>query len=844
MNLRGFGIGAILLAASAAGLAAGEVGPEVYQRAATYTYGSSRRDLALIEEEVRTSTPEQYKAIAAKLVEAIKAPNATVDSKRYLLRMLGIAGSPQDIPLLAGYLKDENLSHAARYALEPMADPAAGEAIRQALGEVKGKLLLGMISSVEARRDAKAVGALSGLAGDSDLEVATAAVAALGEVGTKEAAKALEQAAAKGPEALGRPLARARVACAERLAAAGERAQAVEIYRSLMDPKQLTMFRIAGLKGLMAALERGEAVKLIAEMLQGDDAALKNATLSAFCTSTDKELKDAVVAQLPGFKPAAQAALLSLLGDQTDVNARAALLEIVQKGADPALRVAALECLATHGTGEDVPFLIKLAAKGEGPESAAARKTLDRMTGAGVNEALRLMLDTTDAGVRGMVLGICASRKVVAALPVLVKLMGGGDVSGALEAVKALEALGRADELAALCALMATTGDAGLREAAERSATAICARTSDKDGCAMNVLPALGKATSAAGSMAVLRLLPRVKTESALAAVRQAVNDKEAEVAEVAVSTLCDWPELAAAPLLLDLAKTTRNPTHAVRAIQGCLRLAGMRDKPMPERVGIYRSVLQAAKRPGDRARALAGAADIPSVEALELLRESLKNPDLAIEAAQALIRLAKQVGPLLGDQAVVALEDIKKVANASDQLKKAAEDAAKDAKNAGQVNGYIIAWLLAGPYTEQGKGGTELFDVAFPPEKPDAKNVEWRPCLVPPAVKMVQLDKILTGNERVAYLKAGIVSEKPQEVLLEVGSDDGVKIWVNGQVVHANNAVRGCQEGQDKVKVKLNQGPNTLLFKVTQGGGEWSLIARVRSASGGEPEGLMISAR
>jgi hypothetical protein len=65
------------------------------------------------------------------------------------------------------------------------------------------------------------------------------------------------------------------------------------------------------------------------------------------------------------------------------------------------------------------------------------------------------------------------------------------------------------------------------------------------------------------------------------------------------------------------------------------------------------------------------------------------------------------------------------------------------------------------------------------------------------------------------------------------MGSDDGLKVWLNGRVVHANNAVRPCSPGQDKVKVKLKAGANDLLLKVTQGGGEWSACCRVRSPDG-----------
>jgi len=97
----------------------------------------------------------------------------------------------------------------------------------------------------------------------------------------------------------------------------------------------------------------------------------------------------------------------------------------------------------------------------------------------------------------------------------------------------------------------------------------------------------------------------------------------------------------------------------------------------------------------------------------------------------------------------------------------------------------------------------------------------------------LIEIDKVLDGQDRVAYLRTRIASAKAQDAVLLVGSDDGVKIWLNGRVVHANNAVRPCAPDQDKAPIQLKQGSNALLVKVTQGGGEWSVCVRLRSPDG-----------
>ena len=75
--------------------------------------------------------------------------------------------------------------------LEPIPDPSVDDALRDALGKLKGRPLVGVIGSIGVRRDSKALDALGKLLKDSDGAVAHAAARAIGSLGTPAAAKAL-----------------------------------------------------------------------------------------------------------------------------------------------------------------------------------------------------------------------------------------------------------------------------------------------------------------------------------------------------------------------------------------------------------------------------------------------------------------------------------------------------------------------------------------------------------------------------------------------------------------------------------------------------------------------------
>ena len=65
----------------------------------------------------------------------------------------------------------------------------------------------------------------------------------------------------------------------------------------------------------------------------------------------------------------------------------------------------------------------------------------------------------------------------------------------------------------------------------------------------------------------------------------------------------------------------------------------------------------------------------------------------------------------------------------------------------------------------------------------------------------------------------------------LEIGSDDGVKVWQNGQVIHSNQTTRALQQVQDKVTARLEPGRNLFVFKVDNGNGGGGFALGVRAS-------------
>ncbi|MHA1253526.1 MAG: hypothetical protein ACTSRP_26365 [Candidatus Helarchaeota archaeon] len=59
-----------------------------------------------------------------------------------------------------------------------------------------------------------------------------------------------------------------------------------------------------------------------------------------------------------------------------------------------------------------------------------------------------------------------------------------------------------------------------------------------------------------------------------------------------------------------------------------------------------------------------------------------------------------------------------------------------------------------------------------------------------------------------VYYFAFVIINRNPRNVVMSVGSDDGIKIWQNGNLIHNNNAYRPIQTDQDQIQ-EVGSGQN-----------------------------------
>jgi glucose/arabinose dehydrogenase len=78
-------------------------------------------------------------------------------------------------------------------------------------------------------------------------------------------------------------------------------------------------------------------------------------------------------------------------------------------------------------------------------------------------------------------------------------------------------------------------------------------------------------------------------------------------------------------------------------------------------------------------------------------------------------------------------------------------------------------------------------------------------------------------------YLYATLTSPVKQSLELSMGSDDGLRVWLNGKLIHDLDVPRGLDPTADRVRFDLAAGVNHVLFKICDGvmGFDFQVLAR-----------------
>jgi HEAT repeat protein len=778
-------------------------------------------------------------------VSGVLRSNAPSSVKAFLLRQLQVVAAEESVEAVAAFLDDEELCAPATATLQAVGNDSAKAALLDALPEaptVNRVSIMGALGDLRVREAADVL-AKETLADDP--QVRRLALDALARIGGPDAAPLLQEAMEANSWREYANNAACMLEYLLHLAENGHRKLATDILFSLWDsstgdastPIHVRIAALATLADVLGPDSTGRVIQALAD----ENVELRAAAQYIAVNLRGAQVVDRYLHELENLPPRGKVALLRVLAERKAADALPEIKACL-RDKDQEVRAAAIQAAIRLGGAEVVPDFVTLLAGGTEQDRKEARRSLVNSSDPRVNHRLSGLLREVSSEVGAHLISILADRHAYEEMDVLLRASTHPGRPVRLAAIDAIGRLADADAVEHLLGLLVRAEDDRERQQVEEALTRVCQRAEAAGQCTG---PLLGGFHTAAVSdqASLLRVLGSVGGSEALDAILAALDGPQEELRDAAADAIMKWTDVAAAPALLARSRQIADVKAHVLLLRAYANLVSLDEAlSVQQRLDMYSAGLDASRRNEEKKLFLARLGEVPDERTAELLELFLAEPGLSSEAAAAMIRVAEGLLPAQWPAARDILErlsDRSVTADVSEQFEAAT-------RRLQEFGGFITDWWVAGPYMVQDMEGNELLEVSFPPEQPGAEGVAWKKQPVtadPSRYWFIDLLESIGGEHRAAYLRTRVYSPREQSALLEVGSDDGIAVWLNGASVHKNKILRVCGRGQDKIEVLLRAGWNDLLLKVTNNGGGWAASARVRASDGGPLEGVYAKA-
>ena len=460
--------------------------------------------------------------------------DAELFAKAKACQRLAIIGTSKSVPVVAQLLADPVLSHYARIALETNPSPEVDKVFRGALSELKGRQLVGVINSIATRKDTQSVDALLPLAVGDNLEVAAAAVSALGMLATPESISAVQMALTQ-KRSLRVTAADACLTAADRLLVDGKNAAALLVLTALRKAELPKHINVASRLGEIRTASQN-VTELMNSYLRNKDPALFRIGLELAHHLTDATTTGQLVEHLDTLSPARQILLLHVLGNRGETSALPAIIEAANSDDDEIL-FAAVSVLGTLGDASVIPILLQTAVSGDEDLAIIARDSLELLGGKDVDNQLANRLENSGGQERLVLVDVAGRRGIQQVIPLLLKYVSSDDPelrNSAIDGLGMTVGLKDFPQLLDQMLAMASTPSAAPMKEALRKA---CQRMGDQDAASQVLLNRMTNASPAAQTE-LMDLLIYVGGQQALAGAQAAAAGDDDAAANAATQVL------------------------------------------------------------------------------------------------------------------------------------------------------------------------------------------------------------------------------------------------------------------------------------------------------------------
>jgi HEAT repeat protein len=306
--------------------------------------------------------------------------------------------------------------------------------------------------------------------------------------------------------------------------------------------------------------------------------------------------------------------------------------------------LAAINALGRIGDESCLSTLLFTALDADANIAESAKSALAGLPGDKVDAEILTLLPEYQGKLYLLLIELVGLRRIDA-VPELLQALEHSD-QGVRHA--ALTSLGQTVTLKRLSVLIARVvspkhpQDAPVAQQALRMASV---RMPDREACAAELALAMQRAKATTTKSTLLEILNEVGGTKALQTLAAAAKSGDPQLQDAGSRLLGKWNSVAAAPVLLDLAKTAPEAKYQIRALRGYIGLARKFNMSESKRAEMCRTALDVARRPEEQKLVLEVLKLRPSPSALTVAIKAMQNPKLKEAATQATLVIAQKLG-------------------------------------------------------------------------------------------------------------------------------------------------------------------------------------------------------
>lgn len=593
----------------------------------------------------------ERETLAKVMIKSLEEKEMPVILKNWFVLQLERIGKAESVPALTKLManEDKNLRDYARRALEKNPDSSATDPLLKALNSTTDSVWkIGLLNSLGQRKAESAVSSITKALEDSDAKIAYAAVTALSLIGNQASVQALTAVLNNSSSPIYIKAGQGLIDIAQAKAANKQTADAGKIFdaiyetttKNVSNGPDATSIRIAAINGVINCNPEKVAA-LITKFVNDENPKIRTAAVtSARLFASDEPVK-ALIKILDQLKPDTQIQVLGLIGDRKDLSAINAV-KAALSSSDSMVRLASIDTMSKLGDATSADSLFNITVNGSEAEKTAAHNGLVQMGGTNVEILLNDRSLSGEVPSRVEAINLIGEKRMTDSSKNLLKIAAEDNAGISSAAFKALAEVADESSISAIIDLISKAKDEDVQADGVKTLKAVLLNAKNKDAAAQFVLDKM-KTSDEKIKIDLLTSLNSVGGSKALAAVIEATKSSDENTKDMAIRTLCEWPDYEATKELLSIAsKSESSLTHHAKCILAILQL--IQDSSsisLEDRADLCISTYDIARRNNEKSQIISTMGTLPATSITDKLMAIVKGEDLKNEAALALIKIA-----------------------------------------------------------------------------------------------------------------------------------------------------------------------------------------------------------